>query len=93
MELIKTVQKQNTEAMCNYFFNLAFPNFIIRSEPPKPTATMIHLNSSYIPCTAWDKIELHGDPTVQEFLDYFRYKYQLDIAMLSAGTCIHLNIT
>ena len=37
MELIKTVQKQNTEAMHNYFFNLAFPNFIIRSEPPKPT--------------------------------------------------------
>nr|XP_034307759.1 ubiquitin-like modifier-activating enzyme 1 [Crassostrea gigas] len=35
--------------------------------------------------TLWDRFEVQGEMTLQEFLDYFQKEYKLEITMLSQG--------
>lgn len=80
-EMYKLVQgHKNMELFKNGFCNLALPFFAF-SEPiaaPK--------NKYYdTEFTLWDRFEIQGEMTMQEFLDYFQKEHKLEITMLSQG--------
>lgn len=64
----------------NAFANLALP-FIAFSEP-MPAAKNSYYGKEW---TLWDRFEVAGELTLQEFLDYFDKKEKLQITMLSQG--------
>jgi len=81
IELVKILQNKPIEELKNGFVNLALP-FIAFSEPIKPAATKIREGWSW---TLWDRFDVEGDITLQQFLDYFKEKYQLEVTMVSCG--------
>lgn len=84
LELYKLAQGcKNMERFKNGFINLALP-FITLSEPSRA------IESSYygIKWTLWDRFEVEGDMTLQEFLEYFKKEHKLEITMLSQGVCM-----
>ncbi|XP_013188250.1 ubiquitin-like modifier-activating enzyme 1 [Amyelois transitella] len=84
LELYKLAQGFNTlEVFKNGFVNLALPFFGF-SEPiaaPKNT----YYDKKW---TLWDRFEVKGEITLQEFLDYFKNEHKLEITMLSQGVCM-----
>lgn len=67
----------------NGFVNLALPFFGF-SEPisaPK----LSYYDKEW---TLWDRFEVEGEMTLQEFLDYFKREHKLEITMLSQGVCM-----
>lgn len=36
--------------------------------------------------TLWDRFEIKGNPTLQEFMDYFKKEHKLEVGMVSQGT-------
>lgn len=84
IELLKIHQNRPIDDMKNGFVNLALP-FIAFSEPISPPKTKIREGWEW---TLWDRFEVEGEMTLQEFLKYFKEKHQLDITMVSCGVAM-----
>jgi len=81
IELYKLIQgHKNLEMYKSSFVNLALPFFGL-SEPMPPKKSKYYENEFSL----WDRFEVNGEMTLQEFLDYFKEKHQLEITMLSQG--------
>jgi len=84
IELVKIHQNRPIEELKNGFVNLALP-FCAFSEPIQPVKTKIRDEWTW---SLWDRFEVEGEITVQEFIDHFKEKYQLDISMISCGVAM-----
>lgn len=84
LELYKLAQGfKDLSRYKNGFVNLALPFFGF-SEPisaPK----LSYYDKEW---TLWDRFEVEGEMTLQEFLDYFKREHKLEITMLSQGVCM-----
>jgi len=67
----------------NGFINLALPFFTF-SDPIEA-----HKNKYYdTEWNLWDRFEIEGEMTLQQFIDHFKDTYGLEITMLSQGVCM-----
>jgi len=81
LELYKIIdRKKNIESYKNGFVNLALPFFGF-SEPIAAPKNK-YADKDW---TLWDRIEFKGDPTLQEFIGWFKKGYDFDIVMVSEG--------
>lgn len=71
------------ERFKNGFLNLALPFFTF-SEPIQAKKSTYYDKE----WTLWDRFEVKGELTLQEFLDYFEREHKLKITMLSQGVCM-----
>ncbi|XP_055882434.1 ubiquitin-like modifier-activating enzyme 1 isoform X2 [Biomphalaria glabrata] len=84
LELIKLTQGHTEiELYKNGFANLALPFFAFSE--PIPPAKNKYYDTEF---TLWDRFEVQGEMTLQEFLDYFQRQYKLEISMLSQNVCM-----
>lgn len=84
LELYKLAQGfNNLEVFKNGFVNLALPFFGFSEPIAAPTNT--YYDKKW---TLWDRFEVKGEVTLQEFLDYFKNEHKLEITMLSQGVCM-----
>lgn len=83
IELIKLVQGCKLEKYKNGFVNLALPFFGFSE--PIPAPKLKYYDTEW---TLWDRFEVNGEMTLQEFINYFKDRHQLEITMLSQGVCM-----
>ncbi|XP_075220974.1 ubiquitin-like activating enzyme 1 [Lycorma delicatula] len=83
IELIKLVQECKLERYKNGFVNLALPFFGFSE--PIPAPKLKYYENEW---TLWDRFEVNGEMTLQEFINYFKDRHQLEITMLSQGVCM-----
>lgn len=84
LELYKLAQGiKELDLYKNGFVNLALPFFAF-SEPIQAPKKKYYDTE----WTLWDRFEIEGEVTLQEFLNYFKDKYGLEITMLSQGVCL-----
>ncbi|XP_059047630.1 ubiquitin-like modifier-activating enzyme 1 [Achroia grisella] len=84
LELYKLAQGFNTlDIFKNGFVNLALPFFGFSEPVAAPTNT--YYDKKW---TLWDRFEVKGEITLQQFLDYFKNEHKLEITMLSQGVCM-----
>ncbi|XP_072136899.1 ubiquitin-like modifier-activating enzyme 1 [Mobula birostris] len=90
LELYKVVQGQRPKtAYRNSFINLALPLFAF-SIPLSPPKKKCH----DIEWTLWDRINVQGiqpngnEMTLEEFLNYFKAKHNLDVIFIHCGSCM-----
>jgi len=85
VEMLKVLthekNQRTIEHYRNSFCNLALP-FLTSSEPIAPTKTKVRDGWEW---SLWDSIEVEGPMTVQELIDHFEKKYQLNLSMMSNG--------
>lgn len=83
-ELLKLAQgHREIERFKNGFCNLALPFFAF-SEPIAPPKNKYY-DTEF---TLWDRFEIQGEMTLQQFLDHFQNDLKLEITMLSQGVCM-----
>ncbi|CAF5065752.1 unnamed protein product, partial [Rotaria sp. Silwood1] len=81
LEVYKFVQHhKKIESYRNAFVNLALPFFGF-SEPVPPKHQK-YLDKDF---TLWDRFEVKGDMTLEEFIEYFKHEHKLVPNMVSAG--------
>ena len=79
IELIKLTQGHHELKLYkNTFLNLSLPLFAT-SEPVAPKSWKYYDNTF----TIWDRFDVTGGLTLEQFLDYFKNKHKLEITMLS----------
>lgn len=84
LELYKLAQGfDSLESYRNGFVNLALPFFGF-SEPVAAPSNKYYDRT----WTLWDRFEIEGEMTLQQFLDYFKNEHKLEITMLSQGICM-----
>lgn len=84
LELLKLAQgHKDLESYKNGFANLALPFFAF-SEPIAPPKSKYYEHEF----TLWDRFEVQGEMTLQEFIDYFQREHKLKVTMLSQGVCM-----
>ncbi|XP_046406056.1 ubiquitin-like modifier-activating enzyme 1 [Ischnura elegans] len=84
LELIKLVQgHKKLEYYKNGFVNLALPFFGFSEPLPAPKQKFYDFE-----WTLWDRFEVQGEMTLQQFIEHFKNEYKLEITMLSQGVCM-----
>lgn len=84
LEFIKLASGINIlEKYKNGFVNLALPFFGFSEPLLAPKAKYYDID-----WTLWDRFEVEGELTLNEFLNYFKEKHALEITMLSQGVCM-----
>ncbi|CAF1279762.1 unnamed protein product [Rotaria sordida] len=84
LEVYKFIQNhQKIESYRNGFVNLALPFFGF-SEPVPPKRQK-YLDKDF---TLWDRFEVKGDMTLEEFIEYFKREHKLVPNMISAGMSV-----
>jgi len=85
LELYKLItnKKRPVTDFKNSFINLALPLFQ-SSEPIKPKQ-FSYPGKIF---TQWDQIDLHGDLTLQQVLDYFVEEHKIEIDLLGVGDAL-----
>ncbi|CAF3215764.1 unnamed protein product [Rotaria sp. Silwood2] len=84
LEVYKFVQQhKNIESYRNGFVNLALPFFGF-SEPVPPKRQK-YLDKEF---TLWDRFEVKGEMTLEEFIEYFKREHKLVPNMVSAGMSV-----
>ncbi|CAF0776117.1 unnamed protein product [Brachionus calyciflorus] len=78
IELYKIVQgHQRIEFYRNSYINLALPFF--QSSEPMPVTKYKFNNVEW---SLWDRIEIKGEMTLKQFLDYFKEEHKLTVTMI-----------
>jgi len=88
-KIIGTAKKElKLDDLKNGFINLAIP-FITLSEPTPPAKTKALIKGKEWNWTPWDSLDVNlGDITLEELMEHFKTKYNLEISMLSQGVSI-----
>eukprot|EP01064_Diplonema_japonicum_P010025 TRINITY_DN173_c0_g1_i2.p1 TRINITY_DN173_c0_g1~~TRINITY_DN173_c0_g1_i2.p1 ORF type:complete len:1033 (+),score=317.78 TRINITY_DN173_c0_g1_i2:35-3133(+) len=90
LEFLKVMQQnKKLEDFNNSFLNLAIP-FLIASDPATPAEVKYGPADKPKTWTLWDRFDVDEgrDITLQEFIDWFEEKHELEISMISAGTSV-----